>query len=1093
MYVGLALGDHTFAVRAIDAAATPNVDESAAEYAWTIVAPGADNTPEGTNVEVSVGGATLTFASVTAPGVTSVSTLPAGADPTLPEGYLTAGALYYDVSTTATFVGDVTVCLPYAGVANAHVLHFDGQWVDVTTEQQGALVCGVVSSLSPFAVAEASAQVAPDTTIIQAPADPTIQSTSAGADVQFQFSSSIDSVEHPAEYECRLDAEEWSSCDTPFQFEALFGQHTLRVRAVTHTDVLDATPASYTWTVLERPVATIDSGPLDEDPTSPDIQNESRTAEFEFSSDQDGSTFECRLTGESSGTTWQACTSPKSYENLAFGEYTLEVQAIKDGNASFVPAQFEWEVADLSAPVVTIDEGPSGTVDSTTARFTFSADEPVVFECSLDGGLTWGVCHSGVTYSGLGLGEHTFSVRAEDLSEGENVSEPVTRTWTVADLTAPSISLTGKPAATTSQTTAQFAFTTSDNWGGAVTVVCRLDGASFQTCASPKSYADLSAAQHTFDVRATDSAGNSRTETYSWTVEDVVDPEAQITSVTSGSLVIEFTGTDDHTATADLRFECRVDAGAYGACTSPTTYSDAQLAAMTPGQHTFQVRAIDEADNVGAPDSRTFTVADTKAPDTSITGHPNATTTNTEASFTFTGSDDGTAPANLTFACKLDTGSFEPCTSGKTYTGLGIGPHTFEVRASDAAGNVDGSPASYSWEIQAPAPTPDTTAPETTITEQPPAVTTETSASFRFSGTDNVTAPGSLTFECKLDTGSYVACTSPQTYTGLGTGPHTFSVKAKDAAGNVDQTVASHTWTVQSSTVDCGALQTLTATADAWIDFGSPTANKGSDSILKVMSKSGGNLRALVRFNLPTMPQGCSVETATLRLNAKSGVEGRTLQVHRLGGSWTEGGVTWANQPATTGSAVTTSSGLGYREWNVAAMVQGMYTTGNEGFLVRDASEDQDAEQQFHSREESTNRPQLVLKFGTGAPPNGVPDTQLTGNPLPASPTTSATFGFTGTDDATPASSLTFQCQLDVAETAAWTACREPAHLLQPRGGFAHLPSPGRRRWGCGRPAAGRVHLDDRPHGARDRHPVRPAVVHAEHEREVRVPLAGDR
>ena len=155
-------------------------------------------------------------------------------------------------------------------------------------------------------------------------------------------------------------------------------------------------------------------------------------------------------------------------ENLAFGEYTFEVQAIKDGNASFVPAQFEWEVADLSAPVVTIDEGPSGTVDSTTARFTFSADEPVVFECSLDGGLTWGVCHSGVTYTGLGLGEHTFSVRAEDLSEGENVSEPVTRTWTVADLTAPSISLTEKPTATTSQTTAQFAFTTSDNWGGAV-------------------------------------------------------------------------------------------------------------------------------------------------------------------------------------------------------------------------------------------------------------------------------------------------------------------------------------------------------------------------------------------------------------------------------------------------------------------------------------------------------------------------------------------------------------------------------------------------------------------------------------------------
>src|SRR5918997_2671304 len=159
---------------------------------------------------------------------------------------------------------------------------------------------------------------------------------------------------------------------------------------------------------------------------------------------------------------------------------------------------------------------------------------------------------------------------------------------------------------------------------------------------------------------------------------------------------------------------------------------------------------------------------------------------------------------------------------------------------------------------------------------------------------------------------------------------------------------------------------------------------------------------------------------------AKSAAGGRTLQVLRLGGSWTEGDVTWANQPATTGSAVTTTSGTGYREWNVAGMVQGMYTGSNNGFLVRDASENQDAEQQFDSREASTNRPQLVLKFGTGAPPNGVPDTQITGSPRAADSSSSATFTFNGTDDTTPAGSLTFQCQLDVADTAPWTVCTNP-------------------------------------------------------------------
>jgi hypothetical protein len=1016
VYTGLSLSEHTFEVRASDTAVPANVDGSPASHTWTIVAPSENNTPTGTNVEVVVGGASITFAEVTTAGTTSVSEL-SGA-PSLPSGYSADGALYYEVSTTAVFSGDVTVCLPYGGLAEPHVLHYvGGQWVDVTLEVQGTLACGVVSSLSPFAVAEATSEVAPNTTIIQSPADPTIQDRADGADIRFQFSSTLPL----SDFECSLDGAPFTGCGTPYEFSTTFGEHTLRVRAISDTGVRDATPASYGWTVLARPVVTLTSDLVDQEPSTEDVETERRSAEFTFSSDQPGSTFECRLTGETVATSWEACTSPKTLENLALEDYKLEVRAIKDGHTSWLPAEYEWTVADLALPIVTITSGPSGTVDQTTATFEFTANEPATFECSFDG-VTWTAgCTSGFTYTNLDRGTHTFHVRATDLSEQENVSEPVSQTWTVADLTAPTISLTGKPAATTSETTAEFAFTATDNWGGPVTMVCRLDGAAFETCGSPKSYADLSATPHTFEVRATDSAGNQRTESYTWTVEDVVDPEAEITSVTSGSLIVEFTGTDDHTSTADLDFECRVDAAAYGACTSPKTYSDAELAAMTPGQHTFEVRALDEAGNVGQPDSRTFTVADTKAPDTSITGQPNATTTNTDATFTFTGSDDGTAPASLTFECKLDAASFGPCTSAKTYTGLAVGPHTFSVRATDAAGNVDGSPASHSWEIQEPAPTPDTTAPETTISENPPATTTETNASFSFAGTDNETPAGSLTFECKLDAGSYAACTTPKAYTALATGPHTFSVRAKDAAGNVDQTVASYSWTIQSATVDCGPLQTLTATADAWIDQGSSTSNKGSDSILKVMSKSGGNLRALLRFNLPAMPEGCSVATATLRINAKSAASGRTIQVLQLAGSWTEGAVTWANQPTTTGDAVTTTSGTGYREWNVAGMIQAMYTTGNNGFLVRDAAENQDAEQQFHSREQSTDRPQLVLEFGTGAPPNGVPDTQITGNPLPATSSSSATFTFTGTDDATPAGSLTFECQLDAGTYAACT------------------------------------------------------------------------
>jgi hypothetical protein len=257
---------------------------------------------------------------------------------------------------------------------------------------------------------------------------------------------------------------------------------------------------------------------------------------------------------------------------------------------------------------------------------------------------------------------------------------------------------------------------------------------------------------------------------------------------------------------------------------------------------------------------------------------------------------------------------------------------------------------------------PDTTAPETTLATWPSSTTTSTDASFTFSANE----PGA-TFACSLDASPFTACASPAEYTGLSLGSHTFTVQATDQAGNVDTTPASYTWTVEEApaAVDCGAPVTLLATADAWIDQGSASSNKGTDSILKVQAKSSNNNRALVRFTQPTIPAGCVVGSATLRLYASSWTNNRTLQALRLNGTWSESTVTWSNQPATTGTAATTTSGSGWREWNVAAQVQAMYDSGSSnGFLIRDASESGSGrEQQFHSREKGENTAQLILTF----------------------------------------------------------------------------------------------------------------------------------
>ena len=54
---------------------------------------------------------------------------------------------------------------------------------------------------------------------------------------------------------------------------------------------------------------------------------------------------------------------------------------------------------------------------------------------------------------------------------------------------------------------------------------------------------------------------------------------------------------------------------------------------------------------------------------------------------------------NSTFECNLDSGSWDPCTSPKSYSGLANGEHTFSVRAIDRAGNVDASPETRGWRV----------------------------------------------------------------------------------------------------------------------------------------------------------------------------------------------------------------------------------------------------------------------------------------------------------------------------------------------------------------------------------------------------------
>jgi hypothetical protein len=229
-------------------------------------------------------------------------------------------------------------------------------------------------------------------------------------------------------------------------------------------------------------------------------------------------------------------------------------------------------------------------------------------------------------------------------------------------------------------------------------------------------------------------------------------------------------------------FTCKLDSEPdFTACTTPKTYPGP----LSEGSHTFQVRAGTD------PTPATYTwVVDLTPPDTVI-NDPKPVDPNASASSSLTFSAPGeTLP---TFQCRLITPSvpnpsFAACTSPANASTPSSGDYTFEVRATDRAGNQDGSPAAYPWTV-------DRTPPDTTITNQPPNPSLSSAADFAFTSTEPMS-----TFRCRLDDApAFTTCPVDGIYTGLFDGEHTFRVRAADALENEDPTEASYTWTVDAS------------------------------------------------------------------------------------------------------------------------------------------------------------------------------------------------------------------------------------------------------------------------------------------------------
>jgi len=208
----------------------------------------------------------------------------------------------------------------------------------------------------------------------------------------------------------------------------------------------------------------------------------------------------------------------------------------------------------------------------------------------------------------------------------------------------------------------------------------------------PHVYGNFSAVQSVSGTVRAFAICDTGTLAWSATTDAQADTTPPVTTITGGPDGLTNDGTPTFSFFSELgaTFECRFDSASFASCTSPHT----PAGALSDAPHMFEVRATDAAHNTeDPPKSRQFTV-DTTPPETVIDAGPPAGAIS-PASFAFHASE----PAS--FRCSVDGAGAGPCTSPYTVALL-PGSHSFTVFATDAAGNVDPTPASWPFTIATP-------------------------------------------------------------------------------------------------------------------------------------------------------------------------------------------------------------------------------------------------------------------------------------------------------------------------------------------------------------------------------------------------------
>jgi hypothetical protein len=180
---------------------------------------------------------------------------------------------------------------------------------------------------------------------------------------------------------------------------------------------------------------------------------------------------------------------------------------------------------DTIEPVITVPEGGITVVATSDQGAVVSFEEQVTAEDDVDGPVE--VTCTPASGSTFPIGTTTVNCEATDAAGNTSTKEFTVTVSPAPDRIVPSIEITAEDrrsrqiedGSTTPAPYIRLTFVAEDDVG-VESIECSLDGEEFTSCTSPVVYDRLSRGTHEFTVRATDAAGNTGEDQFTWTVSN---------------------------------------------------------------------------------------------------------------------------------------------------------------------------------------------------------------------------------------------------------------------------------------------------------------------------------------------------------------------------------------------------------------------------------------------------------------------------------------------------------------------------------------------------------------------------------------------